>query len=112
MERLARSGHREELGALRRSAAAGRVAVAEAGAGHGAAHRQFSEADLSGAAALELERLYEISPSWPLACACRPPVRVARPTRRLGRIPPLPAAPLQFREGGPAPVRGLRMLSA
>jgi hypothetical protein len=66
---------------------------------HGPAHRQFSEADLEAvAAALELERRYDISPAslaFGLRVLAEPPVRaaVADLGRRLGRLPATPAAP-------------------
>jgi MerR family transcriptional regulator, copper efflux regulator len=92
-------------------AAAGRAA-AGTGAGHGATHRQFSEADLEAvAAALELERRYDISPAslaFGLRVLAEPPVRaaVADLGRRLGRIPPTPGRALDFEKE-----RALRLLS-
>jgi MerR family transcriptional regulator, copper efflux regulator len=79
---------------------------------HGAAHRQFSEADLEAvAAALELERRYDISPAslaFGLRVIAEPPVRaaVADLGRRLGRIPPTPGRALDFEKE-----RALRALS-
>ena len=113
--------YREELGLLPQVrdplaglswhpvAAAG---AAEAGAGRGPAHRQFSEADLEAvAAALELERRYDISPAslaFGLRVLAEPPVRaaVADLGRRLGRIPPAPGRALDFEKE-----RALRLLS-
>jgi MerR family copper efflux transcriptional regulator len=96
----------------RGAAEAGRRGAAEAGAGHGATHRQFSEADLEAvAAALELERRYDISPAslaFGLRVLAEPPVRaaVADLGRRLGRIPPTPGRALDFEKE-----RALRLLS-
>jgi MerR family copper efflux transcriptional regulator len=90
--------------------AAGRVV--EGGAGHGPTHRQFSEADLEAvAAALELERRYDVSPAslaFGLRVLAEPPVRaaVADLGRRLGRIPPTPGRALDFEKE-----RALRLLS-
>src|SRR6266566_8258863 len=72
------------------------------GRSHGPAHRQFSEADLEAvAAALELERRYDISPAslaFGLRVLAEPPVRaaVADLDRRLGRIPATPGRALDF----------------
>jgi MerR family copper efflux transcriptional regulator len=94
-----------------RPAAAGAVA-AVGGTGHGPTHRQFSEADLEAvAAALELERRYDISPAslaFGLRVLAEPPVRaaVADLGRRLGRIPPTPGRALDFEKE-----RALRLLS-
>jgi MerR family copper efflux transcriptional regulator len=91
--------------------AGSRGADGAAGA-HGAAHRQFSEADLEAvAAALELERRYDISPAslaFGLRVIAEPPVRaaVADLGRRLGRIPPTPGRALDFEKE-----RALRALS-
>ena len=88
---------------------------AGAAAGHGAggpSHRQFSEADLEAvAAALELERRYDISPAslaFGLRVLAEPPVRaaVADLGRRLGRIPATPGRALDFEKE-----RALRLLS-
>jgi hypothetical protein len=90
---------------------AGGLAVAGGGL-HGPAHRQFSETDLEAvAAALELERRYDISPAslaFGLRVLAEPPVRtaVADLGRRLGRIPPTPGRALDFEKE-----RALRLLS-
>ena len=82
------------------------------GAAGGPAHRQFSEADLEAvAAALELERRYDISPAslaFGLRVLAEPPVRaaVADLGRRLGRIPATPGRALDFEKE-----RALRLLS-
>src|SRR5689334_3986159 len=82
-----------------------------AGAGRGATHRQFTEADLEAvAAALELERRYDISPAslaFGLRVLAEPQVRaaVADLGRRLGRIPPTPGRALDFEKE-----RALRLL--
>src|SRR5215469_1613716 len=79
---------------------------------HGPGHRQFSEADLEAvAAALELERRYDISPAslaFGLRVLAEPGVRaaVADLGRRLGRIPPTPGRALDFEKE-----RALRLLS-
>src|SRR6266700_2203896 len=79
---------------------------------HGPSHRQFSEADLEAvAAALELERRYDISPAslaFGLRVLAEPPVRaaVADLGRRLGRIPASPGRALDFEKE-----RALRLLS-
>ena len=78
----------------------------------GPAHRQFSEADLEAvAAALELERRYDISPAslaFGLRVLGEPAVRaaVADLGRRLGRIPLAPGRALDFEKE-----RALRLLS-
>jgi MerR family transcriptional regulator, copper efflux regulator len=112
--------YREELGLLpqvrdqfaglgRRGAGRGGAGL---GGGRGAAHRQFSEADLEAvAAALELERRYDISPAslaFGLRVLAEPPVRaaVADLGRRLGRIPATPGRALDFEKE-----RALRLLS-
>jgi MerR family copper efflux transcriptional regulator len=83
-----------------------------AGRPHGPSHRQFSEADLEAvAAALELERRYDISPAslaFGLRVLAEPPVRaaVADLGRRLGRIPATPGRALDFEKE-----RALRLLS-
>ena len=130
--------YREELGLLpqvrdrfaRGVAGGGGVAGARAGAGGteaggaarqagtggaagvpGAAHRQFSEAELEAvAAALELERRYDISPAslaFGLRVLAEPSVRtaVADLGRRLGRIPATPVRALDFEKE-----RALRLL--
>jgi MerR family transcriptional regulator, copper efflux regulator len=103
------------MGAAGRPAEGGVVAAgrpAEGGTGHGPTHRQFSEADLEAvAAALELERRYDISPAslaFGLRVLAEPPVRaaVADLGRRLGRIPPAPGRALDFEKE-----RALRLLS-
>jgi MerR family transcriptional regulator, copper efflux regulator len=82
------------------------------GAGAGAAHRQFSEADLEAvAAALDLERRYDISPAslaFGLRVLAEPSVRmaVADLGRRLGRLSPTPGRALDFEKE-----RALRLLS-
>jgi MerR family copper efflux transcriptional regulator len=113
--------YREELGLLPqvrdpladlswRAAAPARAAGA--GAGHGPTHRQFSEADLEAvAAALALERQYDISPAslaFGLRVLAEPQVRaaVADLGRRLGRIAPTPGRALDFEKE-----RALRLLS-
>ncbi|HWM97897.1 MAG TPA: MerR family DNA-binding transcriptional regulator [Streptosporangiaceae bacterium] len=92
--------------------AAGAAAGHGAGAPGGPSHRQFSEADLQAvAAALELERRYDISPAslaFGLRVLAEPPVRgaVADLGRRLGRIPATPGRALDFEKE-----RALRLLS-
>jgi MerR family transcriptional regulator, copper efflux regulator len=83
------------------------------GAGpRGASHRQFGEADLEAvAAALELERRYDISPAslaFGLRVLAEPQVRaaVADLGRRLGRIPAPVGRALDFEKE-----RALRLLS-
>ena len=81
------------------------------GSAAGPAHRQFGEADLEAvAAALELERRYDISPAslaFGLRVLAEPPVRaaVADLGRRLGRIPASPGRALDFEKE-----RALRLL--
>jgi len=81
-------------------------------AARGPSHRQFSEADLEAvAAALELERRYDISPAslaFGLRVLAEPAVRaaVADLGRRLGRIPATPGRALDFEKE-----RALRLLS-
>ena len=97
--------YREELGLLPH------VRDQLAGAA-GAAHRQFSEADLEAVAvALGLERRYDISPAalaFGLRVLAEPPVRaaVADLGRKLGRIPATPGRALDFEKE-----RALRLLS-
>ncbi len=85
---------------------------AAAGGARGAAHRQFTEADLEAvAAALALERRYDVSPAslaFGLRVLAEPPVRsaVADLGRRLGRIPATPGRALDFEKE-----RALRLLS-
>jgi len=87
-------------------------AAAVRGRPHGPSHRQFSEADLEAvAAALELERRYDISPAslaFGLRVLAEPAVRaaVADLGRRLGRIPATPGRALDFEKE-----RALRLLS-
>ena len=94
----------------RRAGPGGRGAAA--GRPHGPSHRQFGEADLEAvAAALELERRYDISPAslaFGLRVLAEPPVRaaVADLGRRLGRIPATPGRALDFEKE-----RALRLLS-
>ena len=82
------------------------------GSARGPSHRQFSEADLEAvAAALELERRYDISPAslaFALRVLAEPPVRaaVADLGRRLGRIPATPGRALDFEKE-----RAIRLLS-
>ena len=107
--------YREDLGLLPQVrdqfARAGAWPTVAAGA-HGPAHRQFSEADLEAvAAALDLERRYDISPAslaFGLRVLAEPPVRaaVADLGRRLGRIPATPGRALDFEKE-----RALRLLS-
>jgi len=91
---------------------AGAAAGLGAGGPGGPSHRQFSEADLQAvAAALELERRYDISPAslaFGLRVLAEPPVRaaVADLGRRLGRIPATPVRALDFEKE-----RALRLLS-
>ena len=109
--------YREDLGLLPQvrdpaAVAVGQVRGARAAGAHGPAHRQFSEADLEAvAAALELERRYDISPAslaFGLRVLAEPPVRaaVADLGRRLGRIPATPGRALDFEKE-----RALRLLS-
>jgi MerR family transcriptional regulator, copper efflux regulator len=120
--------YREELGLLPqvrdRFTRGGAGAKARGGAGgtrggaagvsggeRGAAHRQFNEAELEAvAAALELERRYDISPAslaFGLRVLAEPSVRaaVADLGRRLGRIPATPVRALDFEKE-----RALRLL--
>ena len=102
-------------GAARGADAAGGLSAARGlsavgGLSAAVAHRQFSEADLEAvAAALELERRYDISPAslaFGLRVLAEPPVRaaVADLGRRLGRIPATPGQRPGLREGArPAP---------
>jgi hypothetical protein len=88
------------------------VGVGVGAASHGASHRQFSEADLEAvAAALALERRYDISPAslaFGLRVLAEPSVRaaVADLGRRLGRVPATPGRALDFEKE-----RALRLLS-
>jgi len=93
------------------AAGAGGGAGGASGGERGAAHRQFSEAELEAvAAALELERRYDISPAslaFGLRVLAEPSVRaaVADLGRRLGRIPATPVRALDFEKE-----RALRLL--
>ena len=112
--------YREDLGLLPHvrdplpwpGRARGRAHGPAPGRSPGPAHRQFSEADLEAvAAALELERRYDISPAslaFGLRVLAEPPVRaaVADLGRRLGRIPATPSRALDFEKE-----RALRLLS-
>jgi MerR family copper efflux transcriptional regulator len=77
----------------------------------GAAHRQFSDADLAAAAlGLSIERRYDISPaalSFGIQVLADPRIRaeVADLGRRIGRIQPPPARALDFEQE-----RALRLL--
>lgn len=99
--------YREELGLL--PVVRDRVPVSLAA---GATHRQFSEADLEAvAAALEIERRFDISPAslaFGLRVLAEPPVRaaVADLGRRLGRVPAPVGRALDFEKE-----RALRLLS-
>jgi MerR family transcriptional regulator, copper efflux regulator len=102
--------YREELGLLPPVRdGAGRRAR---GAARGPAHRQFSDEDIAAvAAALELERRYDISPAalaFGLRVLAEPPVRtaVADLAGQIGRIPPAPSRALDFEKE-----RALRLLS-
>jgi MerR family transcriptional regulator, copper efflux regulator len=98
--------YREDLGLL--------PPVRERQYGGGAAgpsHRQFGDEDIAAvAAALDLERRYDISPAalaFGLRVLAEPSVRVAVAdlARRLGRIPPTPSRALDFEKE-----RALRLL--
>jgi hypothetical protein len=103
--------YREELGLLPQVRDRFTRGVAGGAVGGGAAHRQFSEAELEAvAAALELERRYDISPAslaFGLRVLAEPSVRlaVADLGRRLGRIPATPVRALDFEKE-----RALRLL--
>ena len=92
----------------------GRGAMSGTGAasGRGAAHRVFTEEDVEAvAAALELERRYDISPAalaFGVRVLAEPAVRasVADLGRRLGRIPAPASRALDFEKE-----RALRLLS-
>ena len=105
--------YREDLGLLPQvrgypAASRRRPAVA----GRGAAHRVFSEEDVEAvAAALELERRYDVSPAalaFGVRVLAEPAVRasVADLGRRLGRIPAPASRALDFEKE-----RALRLLS-
>jgi hypothetical protein len=104
--------YREELGLLPQVRDRLGVARRPTGAAAGASHRQFSEADLEAvAAALALERRYDISPAslaFGLRVLAEPPVRaaVADLGRKLGRVPATPGRALDFEKE-----RALRLLS-
>ena len=106
-ERRAGAGSRAAL-----SAAVGSGAVGSGAPGSGAAHRQFSSEDLEAvAAALELERRYDISPAalaFGVRVLAEPAVRasVADLGRRLGRIPAPASRALDFEKE-----RALRLLA-
>ena len=97
--------YREDLGLLPQ------VRERRGGSGSGAAHRQFSSEDLEAvAAALELERRYDISPAalaFGVRVLAEPAVRasVADLGRRLGRIPAPASRALDFEKE-----RALRLL--
>ena len=99
--------YREELGLLPAVRDRTRASVSA-----GAAHRQFSEADLEAvAAALDLERRFDISPAslaFGLRVLAEPAVRaaVADLGRRLGRVPAPVGRALDFEKE-----RALRLLS-
>jgi MerR family transcriptional regulator, copper efflux regulator len=97
------------------AAAPGRGAAGSGGAaasGRGAAHRVFTEEDVEAvAAALELERRYDVSPAalaFGVRVLAEPAVRasVADLGRRLGRIPAPASRALDFEKE-----RALRLLS-
>jgi MerR family transcriptional regulator, copper efflux regulator len=98
--------YREDLGLLPRV----RDGFGRAGS-RGPAHRQFSEEDVAAvAAALELERRYDISPAslaFGVRVLAEPAVRasVADLGRRLGRIPAPASRALDFEKE-----RALRVL--
>jgi len=98
--------YREDLGLLPQ--VRDRAVVAR----RGPAHRQFSTEDVEAvAAALELERRYDVSPAslaFGLRVLAEPPVRasVADLGRRLGRIPAPASRALDFEKE-----RALRLLS-
>jgi MerR family transcriptional regulator, copper efflux regulator len=112
--------YREDLGLLprvRERPAGSRRGAAVSGpgaavSGRGAAHRVFTEEDLEAvAAALELERRYDISPAalaFGVRVLAEPAVRaaVADLGRRLGRIPAPASRALDFEKE-----RALRLLS-
>jgi MerR family transcriptional regulator, copper efflux regulator len=99
--------YREDLGLLPQV----RDHAGRAGS-HGPAHRQFGEEDVAAvAAALELERRYDISPAslaFGVRVLAEPAVRaaVADLGRRLGRIPAPASRALDFEKE-----RALRLLS-
>jgi MerR family transcriptional regulator, copper efflux regulator len=101
------------VGSRRGAAASGPGAASGRGAvsGRGAAHRVFTEEDVEAvAAALELERRYDISPAalaFGVRVLAEPAVRaaVADLGRRLGRIPAPASRALDFEKE-----RALRLL--
>jgi len=103
---------RRQSGGLARQLGAASGASGAAARQLGPSHRQFDEADLEAvAAALELERRYDISPAslaFGLRVVAEPSVRaaVADLGRRLGRVPPAPGRALEFEKE-----RALRALS-
>ena len=111
-DQLDRAGLARPAGTAGSAGTAAGTAGTAAGSAHGPSHRQFSEADLEAvAAALELERRYDISPAslaFALRVLAEPPVRaaVADLGRRLGRIPATPGRALDFEKE-----RALRLLS-
>ncbi len=109
----ARPGRQAQAGAAVPSGVAGTAGTAGTAVRQaGPSHRQFDEADLEAvAAALELERRYDISPaslSFGLRVVAEPSVlaAVADLGRRLGRVPPAPGRALDFEKE-----RALRALS-
>src|SRR5260370_8199138 len=106
-ERRAGAGSRAALSAAAGSGAAGSGAAGSGAPGSGAAHRQFSSEDLEAvAAALELERRYDISPAalaFGVRVLAEPAVRasVADLGRRLGRIPAPASRALDFAHDPP-----------
>src|ERR1700752_2083826 len=94
-----RRGASRVLGATRTAGVSG---TSRTSGTAGAAHRQFSSEDLDAvAAALELERRYDISPAalaFGLRVLAEPAVRaaVADLGRRLGRVPASPGRALDF----------------
>jgi len=107
---------RDRLGVVRGPGGRGNTGGTGGAGGTGGparmSHRQFSEADLEAvAAALALERRYDISPAslaFGLRVLAEPPVRaaVADLGRRLGRVPATPGRALDFEKE-----RALRLLS-
>ena len=97
--------YREDLGLLPR------VRLGRSGSSRGPAHRQFSEADVEAvAAALALERRYDVSPAalaYGLRVLAEPQVRlaVADLGRRLGRVPAPASRAVDFEKE-----RALRLL--
>jgi MerR family transcriptional regulator, copper efflux regulator len=104
--------YREDLGLLPQvRERRGGVGSGAAASGRGAAHRVFTEEDVEAvAAALELERRYDISPAalaFGVRVLAEPAVRasVADLGRRLGRIPAPASRALDFEKE-----RALRLL--